>query len=127
MTPQDFFNETIAHLVNQGQQALDYDDVCSYRAEAADGQTLKCAVGYWIPDADYDPAYEGMSISWPQTQTMLPAAVRALNPHLLRRCQSVHDSASCWGPDGFIGWADVRATAAEFGLSMPPVTPPKSR
>ena len=57
MTTQETFDQCVAHLRRQKVPAIE-GAKCLYRT--TDGK--KCAAGYFIPDAEYDPVMEGMSL-----------------------------------------------------------------
>jgi hypothetical protein len=98
MTPQEIYNQVVAHLRQQNSQSLLEtplaDTACAYRG--VDGK--KCAVGCVIEDSEYRPWMEGLSIGGIllrlQSSDPCPALCERLETHqgLLRGLQSVHDS-----------------------------------
>ena len=82
---------TLVHLIVQGRRSVE-GNTCKYRLEEVDGRGLYCAVGFWIPDAKYDPLFEGKSVTNIEeafSQRLYPFAVAAL-----RTLQAFHDSMS---------------------------------
>lgn len=74
LSPQALFNKACRGVIRQGRPALE-NGRCRYRTE--DG--LKCAIGYCIPNKDYQPSMEGESargmadrlgICYPQSSIM---------------------------------------------------------
>lgn len=57
-TAQNIFNKVVAHLRQQGCQALNDNNVCVYRGKNG----TKCAIGCLIPDDEYLPSFEGQHI-----------------------------------------------------------------
>ena len=55
MTKAEVFYHVIAHLRAQGVQAKNEQGSCRYRTP----EGLKCAAGCLIPDAEYNPEFEG--------------------------------------------------------------------
>ena len=92
MTPQETFNTVVAHLRKQGCKALDMGD-CVYRT--VDG--LKCAAGCLIPDADYKPEFEGLSISTFNGENIVCDYFKKLeyDINLIKELQEIHD---CYDP-----------------------------
>ena len=43
---QDYFNQTIQHLLAQKSKCLNSNDFCAYLNDEGN----KCAIGYWIPE-----------------------------------------------------------------------------
>lgn len=97
MTPQEIFNTVAKHLFAQGKRSRseigDNLDICVYRAP--DGS--KCAVGVLIPDACYDPQFEGNNVIalLNQFNDVLPRWMDA-NMSLLSALQDVHDTPENW-------------------------------
>lgn len=99
-TAQEVFDETAQHLFTQGRQAASsVTNVCKYRMRDR-GKTLKCAVGYWIPDNSYNKKFERKICD------ALPTIANSLGitlpreiieyTDLLGRLQIVHDNPDHW-------------------------------
>lgn len=102
MTPQEFFDTTIAHLKKQGKPSLSKNGKCSYRTENG----LSCAIGCHLTDGVYHQLMEDMSIRdllspekrfrKPEVPEKYLQALRALfaglDPVLLTDLQILHDS-----------------------------------
>lgn len=78
MNEQEIFDTVVKHLFAQNARALGGNG-CAYRALAKDNVTvLKCAVGCLIPDADYDPDYEGIGIGGGMIEVMQSSGMRRI-------------------------------------------------
>ena len=93
MTPQEIFDQVVAHLRQQGVAAYDQDKAsCMYRMP--DGK--KCAVGCLLLDSEYDPLMEvdfnveAIFHSYPSIKERLGYK----NLSLLGDLQKVHDQYS---------------------------------
>lgn len=58
-TIQEIFNQVYLGIIKQGKPSVDKDGYCVYRGE----DNCKCAVGFLIPDDEYDPEMETFSFS----------------------------------------------------------------
>jgi len=96
MNTQEVFDKVVSHLRMQGAKSMacgpNIDElVCAYRGNNG----RKCAVGCLIPDKEYDPRIEGVSVytiigstnSFSEDTKNLIGA----NSSLLRDLQKVHD------------------------------------
>ena len=99
MTSQEMFDVSTVHMIRQGQQSINANGVCLYRAEGG----LKCAVGALIPDAEYSPWMDqcgGISelLQSAQRDDIMTPALTILQEHtrLLIRLQDAHDDADLW-------------------------------
>lgn len=112
MTRQETFNTVVAHLRQQGRQAVNSGGrQCQYRGE--DG--LKCAAGCLIPDEDYRKDFEGRGV---MTNTEIATLIRRLghDVELVSSLQDIHDDdrgPACW-ESHFV------TTAARFNLVYTP-------
>lgn len=114
MTPQEIYNTVVSHLLAQGEPARIVDNTgaqCMYRTP--DGK--KCAIGVLIPDADYDPAMEGLPVL-----QLLDLAIDSLAPYrehvgLLQGLQRAHDTWNDTGMDSLL--LDLSFVAKEHNLS----------
>ena len=88
MTPQETFNTVVTHLRKQGRKAVNASRHCLYRTE--DG--LKCAAGCLIPDADYNPAFEGLLVFTTGTN-LIKSYLEGLGHdlELVGKLQKIHD------------------------------------
>lgn len=130
MTAQEIFDKVINHLLQQGAPALNYhyddDPKCRYRADSG----FKCAIGCLIPDDQYDPLMEGVSVAVgsPFADPLNNWVVKHHEQHrnLLAALQNLHDShdliftRSDWHTEILKGSAKI---AKEFGLAMPRTQP----
>lgn len=60
---QSMFDKIVDHLLSQMQQARNDSNRCCYRAKTLKGDTLMCAVGCLIDDANYSPKLEDRPMS----------------------------------------------------------------
>lgn len=117
LTAQTIFDTVVARLRAQGAQSVSADGTrCLYRG--AEGR--KCAVGWLISDAAYDPMMDaGVSSNGQCVEVLCSdyAALRVLEPfvELLDGLQSVHDRtrADRWE----VEWARL---ANRVGLTYTP-------
>ena len=58
-TEQEVFNQAARHLLTQIKKSIHIDYGCQYRLELNDGTVLKCAVGCFIADNEYNWIIEG--------------------------------------------------------------------
>lgn len=79
LTSQEMFDTVARHLLTQGRRSLrgaGPSAVCAYRGW--DG--TKCAIGAIIPDDEYDPIMEGITVESMRVSTIcrdtLPLAIR---------------------------------------------------
>lgn len=114
---QDYFDETIRHLVEQGERSYDRkNEQCSYLNQ----EGLKCAVGIHIPDG-HDAQYETGDVyeleeysdlagaAWPDSDKGLLLAYEL---------QKLHDWKANWHQEkGFIGWEAAKCIVDQFALS----------
>lgn len=126
MTLQDVFDQTLQHLMAQGCRAHRLPDEphddgtsrCRYRTATG----LRCAVGYWIPDAAYRPSMEGRSCDHRFVRDALPPALRTDEMiKLLKELQYLHDDLASWSSDraglSDKGYLHANCIAAAFGLT----------
>ena len=96
MTNQEAFDKVTAHLLKQQVKSYSQEEGCMYRGPNG----TMCAVGCLIPDEDYRPKFEGLSVRPTKLQTThkgykeLAEAVGKLgvSPWLLYCLQRVHDA-----------------------------------
>ena len=87
---QTTFDTVARHLLTQGRQARrDINSLsCMYRAPNGD----RCAAGCLIPDADYNPQFEGAVVDKPEIAAILKREGHDVN--LVYDLQTVHDKTS---------------------------------
>ena len=85
MTHKEAFDAVKTHLLTQNVQAYNPDNsVCQYRTPKG----LKCAIGCLIPDSEYGPHFESMSLSGVQ---LACPSLRGLDYDFLSDLQRLHD------------------------------------
>lgn len=89
MNNQEAFDRIANHIFTQGERAYTEGDGCQYRTKTG----LKCAVGALIPDEDYYPGMERISL-FEISQKV--EALRGLDISMLRSLQTVHDDRFNW-------------------------------
>jgi hypothetical protein len=117
MTAQEIFDRVWTHFVVEGNpRSIDEDRDCVYRGP--EGQ--KCAVGIFIPDAEYRDSLEGSDVRTMLRGDRCPPSLAAMREHmdLLYCLQSAHDDARC----GDIS-VPLRRVARDFSLTIPEVSP----
>lgn len=99
---QKVFDFIIKKLAEQGRPAMNDKGVCRYRA--TDG--CRCAVGWLIPNEEYDPEWEdtsvGFSVSGAPNDTGPSQWLndKGYDLDLLEEMQAVHDSAARFAVEG---------------------------
>lgn len=86
LTKQEVFDRSAAHLLKQGEKALDSNGHCRYRGPRG----LKCAVGCLIPEGNYTPEIEGL----PADDPLVVEAVGGIGGDcigLVLQLQDIHD------------------------------------
>jgi hypothetical protein len=92
---QEIFERVGQHLVRQGKRSFDANkNGCMYRGP----DNTSCAVGCLIPDSEYDPKFEGRTLTNLIENKLLSADVELVS--LLAHLQNVHDI----GPLAFDNW-----------------------
>lgn len=114
---QAIFDRTVLGLRKQGCKAQDIEGVCKYRI-VCDGQVLKCAAGFQIPDEDYRPEFEGFDICAAASSSPVFKYFQShFSPRefdLIADLQGVHDDS------GFEFWeGSFREIALEYDLVYP--------
>lgn len=115
ITDQVFFNKTIRHFVEQGEQASPNCGGCFYRYTTPTGKVLKCAIGVHIPDAEYQHEMEGHSVT-PLLTDFPKLKAYVTNTTLAKSLQAVHDNAHNWRHPADMVLA-LKAIAEDWGLS----------
>src|SRR5688572_9122307 len=94
MTNQEIYDAVKAHLLAQGKRAAVSDlpgSSCAYRGQNG----TKCAVGCLIPDDEYSPEIEGLSVSSPQPEMSglmeFLGFTREQREGILSNLQVIHD------------------------------------
>lgn len=84
----ELFNSIANHLITQGRPSIGSFGRCLYRG--ADG--AKCAVGFLIPDEDYNPEWDkqGLGVFSLATMGYLSSVPTAVLP-MLNKLQQAHD------------------------------------
>jgi len=88
------FTTVMDHLIVQNRQSYDTErEICVYKHK--DG--LKCAIGCLIPDEEYSPKLEGMSLFAEDFLSLCPTVAKLYNKpecdELLLDLQHLHDNA----------------------------------
>jgi hypothetical protein len=109
MNNQQAFDRMVEHLATQQQQAVDSEEVCTYRNERGE----MCVVGALIPDEEYSSTFEGLSAT---NVAPLVEALSDVNHSLLNEMQSAYDQSLHWGRVGFCGWHVVQNIGEKYGL-----------
>lgn len=109
MTNQEVFDKVAKHLLIQGEKSIGVADKCAYRGENG----KKCAIGCLIPDAKYDPSFEGKPLSRDDADEVLRAAGLGWHQRDLgQELQLVHDGEE---PENWKG--ELYAIATKFDLN----------
>jgi hypothetical protein len=92
-TPQDVFNQAYLHLLTQNAKSINEDEtMCQYRGP----NSLKCAVGCFIADDEYDPNMEckgwyALTHNYDDLLVKPEYNLREAHYDLLKRLQTIHD------------------------------------
>lgn len=117
MTRQQMFNTAYHGLAAQGfERSMRYNDgaTCAYRGEGG----KRCALGYLIPDAIYDPAWDspdGALSAYGLAEKNINSAVCLKNQMFLLELQNAHDGSS--SPQGMR--LRLASVAKQFCLTIP--------
>lgn len=107
MTSQQFFVDTINHLIKQGR-AMDDEGVCLYRTP----EGKSCAAGRWIADDLYQPMMEGKDIQGLIDKALIPRDhILKVKLILANELQLIHDSNINWASDTCLsqkGWFHIQ-------------------
>lgn len=123
MNNQEIFDKVANHFKNQKVASArieeDGNRPCLYRKIEDDGTVLSCAAGCLIPDEEYSPSFEGLSIMNLIMTGRIPSLV-GQDSVLLSALQKVHDAASREETQSLLTSETavaMRKTAIDFGLS----------
>lgn len=103
LTPINLFHWSLQQIFKQGQRSATIGGSCYYRYPPDESSnTLKCAVGHCIKDADYNPHMEGKPVGYSGCDGFTPhmelrVAMYRFSPeqiHILGVAQRIHDNAS---------------------------------
>lgn len=126
LTAQEVFNSVLFHLRFQdGRSRLPALNLCAYRSENG----KRCAVGLFIPNAEYGPHLEEMGVGG--LLGVVEGPIKefiAAHLSLLKKLQQVHDAWANWSGWAFNerGEAEMLEVAAEEGLLyVPPASTPR--
>lgn len=104
---QEVFDQVARHLLTQGKQSIDSDEVrCMYRSGS-----LKCAAGCLIGDDEYQPEMEG----WDWSALVSKGKAPGTNLTLIIDLQCLHDRV------GGGRWCDELRYLAESNSLSPAV------
>lgn len=100
MIAQEIFDKVAGHLLQQNAKSLDNTGMCTYRGENG----LKCAVGILIPDGEYSPNMEALTVNKLLETDLLSADLKEVmqkHSRLLKWLQMIHDDQdiSTWKED----------------------------
>lgn len=111
-TEQQVFDQVARHLLTQNAKALAWSGGCQYRLELDDGTVLKCAVGCFIANDEYDTQIEGEIYGSHNFNEFFWFKGEAPHLTLLRSLQNLHDmySAGVWK-------GELKQIAADFNLN----------
>jgi hypothetical protein len=95
---QTIFDTAVLHLAQQQRPAIDNTGACRYRADGG----LKCAIGCFIPDDQYNPGMDGLwdgdtVAEWADTTVITLSRAGAFNiesslaEQFLAQLQACHD------------------------------------
>lgn len=93
-TEQQVFDQAAKHLLTQNAKALAWSGGCQYRLLLDDGTVLKCAVGCFIANDEYDTQIEGLLYGSCNFNEFFGFKGEAPHLILLRRLQNLHDNHS---------------------------------
>jgi hypothetical protein len=136
--PQDYFDQTILHLLSQEEQCTGESGYCVYGDEAGN----RCAIGYWIPDghpsldsiAEMDLSY--LIRTYPELQAAtIPDTGDDTNTgyNLARDLQRLHDYGDyrdfSRGEVGFtpLGTSLIQDICNSHNLDLPQFLQPKGQ
>lgn len=111
MTNQEAFTKIVTHLREQGKPCMDDTNKCLYHGP----EGMKCAIGALIPDSEYKPEFESMSLF----DIVEISSLKELDPFFLEELQSIHDRSS--RAINYMGEVEKRIydTAVAFSLTIP--------
>jgi hypothetical protein len=102
MTPENqakaqyTFDQVASHLIRQNKKSTRKSVGCAYRGD--DG--LRCAIGFCIPDSNYNPSMEGLGVQ-SMVQSLNYATVLEVidasycnDSYFMRKLQAIHDTRS---------------------------------
>lgn len=128
---QEIFARVWLHFVaGKGEASLD-GSKCKYRRNGMASDPVRCAIGVFIPDAEYDPSMDGYDSGLSVVIRHSPTLRRLLGEEryeVLSKLQMVHDNAalaaveSLEGEDqGFHALIEtgLRQFALRYALSIP--------
>jgi hypothetical protein len=109
---QDIFNQSALHLLTQKEKVWITGRGCAYRLVNDEGKILKCAIGCFITDEEYDISIEGKLV-----QSMLNSLgihnVNNERRYLLQILQEIHNNYPVES------WCHkLEACAEQFSLKM---------
>lgn len=88
-TNQSAFTTAAIHLLNQGKRCFSRAYAgCVLKKERPNGDSLHCAVGCLIPDAEYNARLEGMTVD---SLSRSVSSLRGLDVDLLFDLVRLHD------------------------------------
>lgn len=110
MNWQEIFDTCSAHLIAQNEKSMNkHNGMCKYRIENKDGKMLKCAVGVFITDEQYNPVMESgvttliekINYNIPPFDKLDSTIFNDDNEEILRAIQRVHDNNEVegWKPE----------------------------
>lgn len=123
-SPQDIFALILESLKAQGKRSIDEHGKCRLRGE---GNT-KCAVGFLIPDSEYDPDFDTDDFLDSKKAKNFPEICE--NDRLTHLLVSLHDFDENWQtsilekpseehPFSRIGLIAIKNIAEDFGFTTP--------
>lgn len=89
-TRQEFFDTTVFKMLEQGEPSWCPDEGCVYLTRT----NLKCAVGHWIPDSEYNENIEGVGVGSVNIDELSPTIAklkREVGVDLMIGMQNAHD------------------------------------
>lgn len=126
MNKQEYFDKTVAHLLEMSERAGEFDrKTHAFRCAYVDANGNKCAVGCHMPDGH--PAksmscdVRGVIERYPELKgVVIPDGPDGLL--FARGLQQIHDNSENWGKSGFIGHDTLRRYGKLYGLDVSRVT-----
>ena len=114
-TKQETFDTVVNALRAQGGPSLLEVGGCAYRSEGG----RNCAASVLIPDSEYGPQFEGLSVNCEEVGSVLTRAGHDMN--FVRELQTIHDKHSKLPDEEWLAEFEREASdlACRQGLTYP--------
>jgi hypothetical protein len=126
---QEVFNRVAKHLFEQGERCASDGGNCFYRGDRTAACPKRCAIGIFIPDAEYSQKMEGRGVreffrepDLSLERFLFEAIFKDVFPedhdtklYFLSRLQNVHDNYNNWSNTETMK-TELRGVAEEYSL-----------